>query len=128
VWIADPEDATEEIEVVLSECEVWEHVVVKERIYEEEAYCQTETAGTYSVRDTFTEQGTGTSVTWFDATAPVDGRLEREFKGTVVFRADDVAHTVHPDDEETYIRYLTVPHYLGLDKDGGVIQVTDKAP
>jgi hypothetical protein len=128
VWIADPEDVTQEIEVVLSECEVWEHIIVKERIYESEAYCQIETVGIYSVRDTFTEQGTGTSIVWFDATAPVDGRLEREFEGTVVFRADDVTHTVRADDEEIFIRYLTVPHYLHLDRGGRVLQVTDKAP
>jgi hypothetical protein len=128
VWITDPDDATEEIEVVLSECEVWEHVVVKERIYENEDYCQTEIAGTFAVKDTLTENGTGANVSWPSAQAPADGRLEREFKGTIVFRADNVEHTVHTDDESAYVHYVTVPHYLGLDKDGKVVSVTDKAP
>jgi len=128
VWITDPDDATEEIEVVLSECEVWEHVVVKERIYENEEYCQTEIVGTLAVKDALTENGTGANVSWSSAQTPADGRLEREFKGTVVFRADGVEHTVRTDDEEAYVHYLTVPHYLGLDKDGKVVSVTDSAP
>lgn len=128
VWITDPDDATQEIEVILSECEVWEHVVVKQRVYEDDEYCQTEVVDSLAVKDTLTENGAGANVSWPSAQTPADGRLEREFKGTVVFRADSVEHTVRTDDEEAYVHYLTVPHYLGLDKDGKVVSVTDKAP
>ncbi len=128
VWITDPGDATQEIEVVLSECEVWEHVVVKERIYENEEYCQTEVLDTLAVKDTLTESGSGADVAWPNAQTPADGKLEREFNGTVVFRADGVEHTVRTDDESAYVRYVTVPHYLGLDKNGKVVSVTDRAP
>jgi hypothetical protein len=128
VWITDPDDATQEVEVVLSECEVWEHVVVKERIYEDEEYCQTEIVDTLTVKDTLTESGTGADVSWPSAQTPDDGELEREFKGTVIFHADDVEHTVHTDNESAYVRYVTVPHYLGLDKNGKVVSVTDKVP
>jgi hypothetical protein len=127
VWITDPADATEEVEVVLSECEVWENVVVKQRIYEDDEYCQTEVVDSLTVKDTFTESGAGADVSWPRAQTPADGRLEREFKGRVIFRADGVEHTVNTDDEGTYVRYVTVPHYLGLDKNGKVIRVTDKA-
>jgi hypothetical protein len=128
VWITDPSDATEEVEVVLSECEVWENVVVKQRIYEDEEYCQTEVVDTLAIKDTLTESGSGADVTWPDAQTPADGELEREFNGTVVFRADGVEHTVRTDDESAYVRYVTVPHYLGLDKNGKVVSVTDRAP
>ncbi|MFL7790566.1 MAG: hypothetical protein AB8I69_00375 [Anaerolineae bacterium] len=128
VWITDPGDATEEIEVVLSECEVWEHVVVKERIYENEEYCQTEIVDTLTVKDTLSENGTGADVSWPQAQVPADGELEHDFRGTIIFRADGVEHTVHTDDENAYVRYVTVPHYLGLNKNGKVVSVTDKAP
>ena len=128
VWITDPDDTTEEVEVVLSECEVWENVVVMQRIYEEEDYCQTEVVDELVVKDTFTENGTGANVAWSNVQTPADGKLEREFKGTVVFRAEGVEHTVRTDDEGAYVRYVSVTHYLGLDKDGKVVSVTDRAP
>jgi hypothetical protein len=128
VWITDPDDAAEEIEVVLSECEVWEHVVVKQRVYEDEEYCQTEVVDTLVVKDTLTESGVGADVIWPKAQPSADGKLERAFDGTVVFRADGVEHTVHTDDESAYVRYVTVPYYLGLDKNGKVVSVTDRKP
>jgi hypothetical protein len=128
VWITDPSDATEEVEAVLSECEVRENDVVKQRIYEDEEYCQTEIVDEMTVKDTFTESGTGADVSWPDVPIPADGELERAFKGTVVFQADGVEHTVRTDDESAYVRYVTVPHYLGLDKNGKVVSVTDRKP
>jgi hypothetical protein len=126
VWITDPKDATKEVEVVLSECEVWENVVVEQRIYENEEYCQIETVDSWAVESTFTESGTGAELDWPSIQSSADGKLEREFEGTVLFRADGIEHTVRTDDESAYVRYLTVPHYLGLDKNGKVVQVTDK--
>jgi len=120
VWITDPEDEDYEIEVVLSECEVWDHVVVKER--------GSEGGESPAVPGTFTRQGVGTTVEWPEVVAPANGRLEREFEGTVVFRADGAKRTVETTDVDKYIRYLTVPHYLGLDENGKVVRLTDKAP
>jgi hypothetical protein len=128
VWITDPEDADYEIEVVLSECEVWDHVVVKERVYGEQEYCQTENVDSLAVRDTLTRQGVGAGVEWQDTIAPADGRLERGFEGTVVFRADGAQRTVQVTDSDTYVRYLTVPHYLGVDDQGNVVDLTDREP
>jgi hypothetical protein len=119
-WITDPEDEDYEIEVVLSECEVWDHVIVKERVSEE--------GGAPAGPDTFTRQGVGTAVEWPAAVAPVNGRLEREFEGVVTFRADGAERTVRVTDVDTYIRYLTIRHYLGLDEEGDVVDLTDKAP
>jgi hypothetical protein len=128
VWITDPDDADYEIEVVLSECEVWDHVVVKERVYGEEEYCQTENVDAFAILDTLTQRGAGTGVEWPGAVAPADGELEREFEGRVTFRADGASHTVEVTDLDTYIRYLTVPYYLGVDEDGDVVDLTDEAP
>ena len=128
VWVTDPEDKESEIEVVLSECEVWDHVIVKEKIYEKEEYCQTENDGTMLVQETLARQGTGADVEWAAAAVPSGGELEREFEGTVVFRAEGVEHTVKVTDVDKYVRYLTVPHYLGVDAEGKVVRITDKAP
>jgi hypothetical protein len=128
VWITDPEDKEYDIEVVLSECEVWDHVVVMERVAEQDEYCQTENVGTMAVQDTLTQQGLGATVDWPGAAVPADGQLEREFEGTVTFRADGTQHTVRVTDVDTYIRYLTVPYYLGVDEEGDVVDLTDKAP
>lgn len=128
VWIDDPQDASYEIEVVLSECEVWDHVVVKERIYEEGEYCRTENLDTLAIQDTLTDRGTGTAIAWPAAIAPAGGDLEQAFEGTVVFRAEGVRRTVEVTDVDTYLRYLTTPYYLGLDDDGNVVDLTDQAP
>ena len=128
VWITDPEDPDYEVEVVLSECEVWDHVVVMERVEEQEEYCHTENVGAMAVQDTLTQQGIGAGVAWPEALPPADGQLEREFEGTVVFRADGTKHTVKVTDVDEYVRYLTTPYYLGLDEDGDVVDVTDRAP
>jgi hypothetical protein len=128
VWITDPEDKEYESEVVLSECEVWDHVVVMERVAEQDEYCQTENLGAMAVQDTLTQQGLGATVEWPRAVPPADGQLEREFEGTVTFRADGTQHTVKVTDVDTYIRYLTVPQYLGVDEEGDVVDLTDKAP
>lgn len=128
VWITDPDDSDSEIEVVLSECEVWDHVLVYELVYEEEDYCQIETVDSLAIQDTLTRQGDGTDVAWPEAAAPSEGELEREFEGRVVFTADGTEHMVTVSDESEYVRYLTVPHYLAVDEDGKVVGVTDKAP
>ena len=116
MWITDPENEDYEIKVVLSECEVWDHVVV------------TEKQGSQGFQDTLTRQGAGTTVEWPEAIAPAGVRMEREFEGAVVFRADGAKRTVKVTDVDTYIRYLTVPYYLGLDEKGNVVDLTDKAP
>ena len=128
VWITDPQDDEDEIEVVLSECEVWDHVIVKERVYEEEEYCKTENEDMMVAQETLTRQGTGADVAWGAAVAPAGGEVEREFEGTVIFRADGVEHTAKVTDEGQYLRYLAVPHYVGVDDEGEFIRLTDQAP
>jgi hypothetical protein len=128
VWITDPEDADYEIEVVLSECEVWDHVVVNERVGEQDEYCQIEMLGAMVVQDTLTQRGVGAGVEWPGAIAPAGGDLEHDFEGSVTFRANGTEHTVKVNDVDKYVRYLTIPHYLGVDEQGNVVDVTDVVP
>ena len=128
VWITDPQDEAYEIEVILSECEVWDHVIVMERVGEQDELCLTESAGDVVVQDTFMDRGFGAAVEWPGAVPPVGGRLEREFEGVVTFRVDGTQHAVDVTDVDEYVRYLTVPHYLGIDEDGDVVDLTDTAP
>jgi len=128
IWITDPEDDAYEIEVVLSECEVWDHVIVMQRVGEQDEYCQTEIEGAMGVQDTLTAQGIGAGVEWPDPIPPAGGRLERDFEGRVVFRADGARHEVTVADADKYVRYLTIPYYLGIDEEGDVVDLTDTAP
>jgi hypothetical protein len=127
VWITDPDDSSQEIEVVLSECEVWDHVVVTEKVYEREEYCQTEHVEGMTVLDTLSDQGSGVVVDWPAAAQPEGGQLQSQFEGVIVFRADGTEHRVTVTDPDRYVRYLTVPHFLGLDEEGKVVRVTDQA-
>jgi hypothetical protein len=128
VWITDPDDASDEVEVVLSECEVWDHVVVTEKVYEREEYCQTETVQGLTVLETLSEQGSGMAVDWPTAVTPQGGELQSRFEGVVLFEADGVEHTLTVSDPDAYVRYLTVPQYLGVDDEGRVVRVTDRVP
>jgi hypothetical protein len=128
VWITDPEDTSEEVEVVLSECEIWDHVIVTEKVYEQDEFCVTENVEGLVVLDTLTAEGLGTGVDWPPADRPDGGELQSQFKGVIVFLADGVEHTISVTDPNAYARYLTVPHFLGLDEDGNVVRVTDQKP
>ena len=128
VWITDPDDTSQDVEVVLSECEIWDHVVVTEKVYEREEYCQTETVQGLTVLNTLTDQGAGMAVNWPAAVQPRGGELQSQFRGEIVFRADGTEHRITVTDPDAYVRYLTVPQYLGLDADGRVVRVTDRVP
>ena len=127
VWITDMDDTSQEVEVVLSECEVWDHVIVTEKVYEREEYCQTEHVEGMVVLDTLTDQGSGAGVDWPAVAKPEGGELQSQFEGVIVFRADGTEHRVTVTDPDAYVRYLTVPHFLGLDEEGNVVRITDRA-
>ena len=54
--------------------------------------------------------------------------MQSEFRGHVVFRVDGTEHTITVTDPDAYVRYLTVPHYLGLDDEGRVVRIVDRVP
>jgi len=127
-WITDPDDTDYEIEVVLSQCEVWDHVTVYRKVFEQGESCQVEIVEGMSIIESLSQQGSGPTVNWPAASIPADGESEREFKGTVIFRAEGNSYTASTNDEHTYQQYLTVQYYLALDANGNVLRLTDNAP
>jgi hypothetical protein len=121
-WVDDPDDATLEIEVYLSECEVWDHVTVYERVYEQDSWCGCQVITMVEMRQD-TAQGTGASIRWPSPAVPAGGRTERVFQGTVTFQGDDYTYTATTDDVATYYDYVVGQYYIGLD-DGEPIRVS----
>ena len=114
-WVDDPDDTAQEMEVYLSECEVWDHVVVYERVYEQANWCACDLITLVEVGQD-AEQGSGPSVRWPDPAVPAGGRAERAFQATVTFLGDDYTYTTTTDDPATYQDYLTGQYYIGLDE------------
>jgi hypothetical protein len=121
-WVDDPDDDTLEIEVYLAECEVWDHVTIYERVYEQDNWCACDVITEVDLGQEV-QQGTGASVRWPNPRAPTGGRTERTFEGTVTFRGDDYTYTTTTDDLSTYQGYLTSQYYIGLE-DGEPIRVS----
>ena len=122
-WVDDPDDSTQEIEVYLSECEVWDHVTVHERVYEQGNWCGCDVSAEVELGQEV-RQGTGASVRWPNPAVPAGGRTERAFQGTVTFQGGDgYAYTATTGDLATYQDYLTGQYYIGLD-DGKPIRVS----
>ncbi|HSJ54138.1 MAG TPA: hypothetical protein VLC52_10385 [Anaerolineae bacterium] len=121
-WVDDPDETTQEIEVYLSECEVWDHVTVNERIYEQGNWCGCDVIAVVEVGQEV-QQGEGTSVRWPNPVVLAGGRTERAFRGTVTFQGDDHTYTATTGDLATYQDYLTGEYYIGL-ADGKPIRVS----
>lgn len=122
VWVDDPNNKSQESEVYLAECEVWDHVVVKERVYDQTEWCQCDVT-TLTEIGRQSEQGTGVSVRWPNPIVPRGGNTERSFKGQVTFLGDDHSYTTTTDNWEQYQDYLTDQYYIGL-KDGKPVKVS----
>jgi hypothetical protein len=122
VWVDDPQSSSQEIEVYLAQCEVWDHVVVEERVYDQKLWCQCEVMTLVEIGQQ-TEQGTGMDVNWPNPIAPAGGQIERGFKGQVIFLGDDYTYTTTTDDLSKYLDYLTTQYYIGL-KDGEPVTVS----
>ncbi|MEJ2209831.1 MAG: hypothetical protein P8129_12435, partial [Anaerolineae bacterium] len=114
-WVDDPDDAAQEMEVYLSECEVWDHVVVYERVYEQANWCACDLITLVEVGQEV-QQGSGLSIRWPTPAAPAGGRTEQSFQATVTFLGDDYTYTTTTDDVATYQDYLTGQYYIGLDE------------
>jgi hypothetical protein len=122
VWVDDPQDKTQEIEVYLSECEVWDHVVVEERVYDQKSWCQCDVTTLVQIGQS-TDQGTGLDVRWPNPNVPAGGRSERSFKGQVTFVGGDNSYTTTTDDLARYQDYLMSQYYIGL-RDGKPVTVS----
>ena len=113
-WVDDPDDDTLEIEVYLAECEVWDHVIVHERVYEQGNWCACDVITQVELGQEV-QQGTGASIRWPNPVVPTGARAERTFEGTVTFQGDDCTFTTTTDEQSTYQDYLTTQYYIGLD-------------
>jgi hypothetical protein len=122
VWVDDPQNSSQEIEVYLAECEVWDHIVVEERVYDQRLWCQCEVTTLVEIGQQ-NEQGTGMDMEWPNPSVPAGGRVERAFKGQVVFQGDDYSYTATTEDLSEYLEYLTVQYYIGL-RDGKPVTVS----
>jgi hypothetical protein len=126
IWVDDPQDASQEIEVYLSECEVWDHVTVYERVYEEKAWCQCDVTSLVQAGQQ-SDQGTGADIRWPDPAVPAGGRSERSFKGQITFLGDDYTYTTTTEDMAEYQDYLNSQYYIGI-QDGKAVTVSKDAP
>jgi hypothetical protein len=126
VWVDDPQNSTQEMEVYLSECEVWDHVTVTERVYEQKAWCQCDVTSVVEMGQQ-TNQGTGSNIGWPNPSVPAGGRTERAFKGQVTFLGGDYTYTTTTEDVARYQDYLTDQYYIGL-RDGKPVTVSKSPP
>lgn len=122
VWVDDPQNSSQAIEVYLAECEVWDHIVVEERVYDQRSWCQCEITTPVEIRQQ-SEQGTGMNIAWPNPSVPAGGHVKRAFKGQVIFRGDDYFYTATTEDLGEYLEYLTRQYYIGL-RDGKPVTVS----
>jgi hypothetical protein len=122
VWVDDPQDQTQEIEVYLSECEVWDHVTVYERVYDQKPWCQCDITTLVEIGQQ-SSQGTGGNVRWPNPSVPAGGRTEQSFKGKVTFLGSDYTYTTSTEDLNRYVDYLTDQYYIGI-RDGRPVAVS----
>jgi hypothetical protein len=122
VWVNDPNDTSQELEVYLSQCEVWDHVVVQERVYDQKLWCLCDVTMLVQIGQQ-TEQGVGSNVLWPNPTVPAGGKTQSAFKGQVTFLGGDYSYTVTTDDLSQYQDFLSGPYYIGL-KDGKPVTVS----
>jgi hypothetical protein len=122
IWVNDPQNSSQEVEVYLAECEVWDHVVVQERVYDQKAWCQCDVTTLVEIGKQ-SEQGTGLNIVWPSPNVPVGGRTERTFQGQATFLGSDYTYTTTTDDLSRYQDYLTSQYYIGL-RDGKPVTVS----
>ena len=114
VWVDDRQDSSQEVEVYLAECEVWDHVTVSERIYDQGQWCQCEVT-TLVPMGQDVNQGMSRTVSWPEASVPPGGRSERGFSGSVTLEGEGYTYTTETDDLNQYMDCLTNQYYIGLD-------------
>jgi hypothetical protein len=126
VWANDPQNSSQEIEVYLYDCEVWNRVAEYDQV--QAPWCGCEMVALVPL-PAETGHGTGLQVIWPAAIVPPGGRGDQTFEGAVTFTAGDGQYSlaVHTQDPDQYRAWLTGEYYLGI-KDGRAVQVTDNPP
>lgn len=95
-----------------AECEVWDHVTLEERIYDQALWCQCGITSFIQLGQSCTQRG-GRPIQWPQPAVPEGGRTERAFRGKVISLADDHVYTVTTEEFDQYQDYLMGQYYLG---------------
>jgi hypothetical protein len=122
VWVDDPQDSTQQIEVYLYDCEVWEQVSVYDSAQAPWCQCQVTVLAPMPVQ---TVQGTGLQVTYPTLLIPQGGKAEQSFQASVTFVGGDGQYTLTQttNDPAQYRDWLTTPYYLGI-RDGKAVNLS----
>lgn len=126
VWVDDPQNQAQEIEVYLSECEVWDHVTAYERVYEQQNWCQCDVT-TLAQVGVESQDGSGANIRWPQPFVPQGGQTQQSFRGKVTFLGDDYIYTTTTQDLSQYQDYLTSQYYIGL-RDGEAVTINKNPP
>jgi hypothetical protein len=122
LWVDDPDDRTQEVEVYLAECEVWDAVTVYERVYEQESWCRCAVT-TLVQAGQQSEQGSGLEIRWPEPAVPAGGNTQQSFQGQVTFWGDDYSYTTRTDAPGRYQDLMTSQYYIGL-SDGEPVAIS----
>jgi hypothetical protein len=122
VWVDDPQNSTQQIEVYLYDCEVWQQVTVYDSEQAPWCQCQVTVLAPMPVQSV---QGTGLQVTWPALSIPAGGTSQQSFQASVTFVGGDgkYALTQTTDDPAQYRDWLTTPYYLGI-RDGKAVTLS----
>jgi hypothetical protein len=126
VWVDNAQDRTQQDEVYLFDCEVWNDTTVTERVYDQAPWCQCEVTALAVVSQN-TSGGKGSEVAWPQANVPAGGRADESFTGRVTFTGGDYTLTTTTTDPEQYRDWLISPYYLGI-RGGRAVEVSKSPP
>lgn len=126
VWVDDPQNSAQEIEVYLSECEVWDRVTVYERVYEQQNWCLCDLTTLVQV-GVENQSGAGTNIRWPQPFVPPGGQTQQSFQGKVTFLGEDYVYTTTTQDVNQFQDYLTGQYYIGL-REGQAVTISKNPP
>jgi len=123
IWVDDPTNPAQETEVYLSECEVWDHVIAYERVYEQSPWCLCDVTNLVQLGRQ-SQQGSGLLILWPDPNLPSGGQTEQSFQGQVTFTGGDYTFTTTSTDPDEYRRYLSGQYYIAV-RNGRPVAVSE---
>ena len=122
IWVDDPLDSTQEVEVYLQDCEVWQNVTVYDS--EQAPWCTCLVTVLVPAAQE-TSQGAGLQVSYPTLLIPEGGKSEQSFEASVTFSGGDGRYslTQTTTDPAQYRDWLTTTYYLGL-RDGKAVRLS----
>jgi len=122
VWVDDPQNSTQQVEVYLYDCEIWQRVSVYDAVQAPWCQCQVTVLAPMPVQ---TSQGTGLQVTWPAVSIPAGGNSQQSFQGSATFVGGDGQYTLTQTttDPAQYRDWLTTSYYLGI-RDGKAVTLS----